>query len=142
MRTSAAAIVLQPANWPRPRGYTHGMIAEGRGIFLAGQVGCDAAGRFATGLPAQVGRALANIATLLADAGAQPEHVVRLTWWVTDMPAYRAQQEAIGQAYRGVLGRHFPAMSVIGAAELVSPEALVEIEATAVLPAGAGPRNA
>jgi enamine deaminase RidA (YjgF/YER057c/UK114 family) len=134
MAASNTTVVLQPTDWPRPRGYANGIMAEGRFIFLAGQVGCDATGRFASGLAAQVGQALSNIAALLAEAASRPEHIVRLTWWVTDMSAYRAQQAAIGEAYRAALGRHFPAMSVIGVAELVSPEALVEIEATAMLP--------
>ena len=126
--------ILQPAAWPRPRGFAHGVVATGRTVFLAGQIGCDTTGRFAEGLPAQVGQALANIATLLAEAGAEPRHVVRLTWWVTDMRAYREQGPAIGAAYRAVMGKHFPTMSVIGVTQLVEPEALVEIEATVVLP--------
>ena len=126
--------LLQPAGWPRPRGYANGILADGRLIVLAGQVGVDLRGRFADGLPAQVGQALANVAALLAEAGAKPCHIVRLTWWVTDMPSYREQQAAIGGAYRAVFGKHFPAMSVVGVSELVPREALVEIEATAVLP--------
>jgi enamine deaminase RidA (YjgF/YER057c/UK114 family) len=126
--------VLQPAGWPRPRGYANGIAAEGRTIFLAGQIGWDAEGRFANGLAAQIAQALANIAALLAEAGAGPAHLVRLTWFVTDMRAWREQQAAIGAAYRRVIGKHFPTMSVIGVAALVEPEALVEIEATAVLP--------
>jgi enamine deaminase RidA (YjgF/YER057c/UK114 family) len=125
--------VLQPAAWPRPRGYANGIVATGDAIFLAGQIGWDAEGRFAQGLAAQVGRALANIVTLLAEAGAGPQHLVRLTWFVTDLTAYRANQAAIGEAYRLVLGKHFPPMSVIGVSHLVEPAALVEIEATAVL---------
>jgi enamine deaminase RidA (YjgF/YER057c/UK114 family) len=126
--------VLQPAGWPRPRGYASGIAAEGRAIFLAGQVGWDAEGHFAEGLPAQIAQALANVAALLAEAGAGPAHLVRLTWFITDMRAWREQQAAIGAAYRRVIGKHFPTMSVIGVAALVEPEALVEIEATAVLP--------
>ncbi len=134
--------VLQPPSWPRPRGYANGILTDGRIIVLAGQVGWDAEGRFGEGLPAQVGQALANIQDLLAEAAAAPRHIVRLTWWVTDMRAYRAQQSAIGAAYRRVMGRHFPTMSVIGVTQLVEPEALVEIEATAVLPSRTAPRNA
>ncbi len=92
-------------------------------------------GHFAEGLANQVGQALANIVTLLAEAGAEPRHLVRLTWFVTDLRAYRGSQMTIGAAYRRVIGRHFPTMSVIGVSQLVEPEALVEIEATAVLPA-------
>jgi enamine deaminase RidA (YjgF/YER057c/UK114 family) len=126
--------ILQPEAWPRPRGYANGMVATGETVFLAGQIGWDAQGRFADGLTAQVGQALTNIVTLLATAGAAPRHLVRLTWFVTDLHAYRENQAAIGAAYRQVIGRHFPTMSVIGISQLVEPQALVEIEATAVLP--------
>ena len=126
--------VLQPSSWPRPRGYANGIVATGETIFLAGQVGWDAKGHFAAGLADQVGQALANIVTLLAEAGAGPQHVVRLTWYVTDLQAYRESLAAIGAAYRASMGRHYPTMSVIGVSQLVEPEALVEIEATAVLP--------
>ena len=126
--------VLQPRSWARPRGYANGIAVAGETIFLAGQVGWDAHGRFPNGLSDQVGQALANIATLLAEAGAAPRHLVRLTWYVTDVAAYRANLAAVGVAYRAVMGRHYPTMSVIGVAQLVEPEALVEIEATAVLP--------
>jgi enamine deaminase RidA (YjgF/YER057c/UK114 family) len=130
--------LLQPAAWPRPRGYANGIVAEGRSIFLAGQIGWDADGRFAAGLADQVGQALGNIVTLLAEAGAGPQHLVRLTWFVTDLAAYRDNQLGIGAAYRRVIGRHFPTMSVIGVSQLVEPAALVEIEAIAVLPASQG----
>lgn len=125
--------VLQPASWPRPRGYANGVAAAGETIFLAGQIGWDAEGKFAEGLANQVGQALTNIVTLLAEAGAGPEHLVRLTWFVTDLLAYRDNQMTIGSAYRRVIGKHFPAMSVIGVSQLVEPAALVEIEATAML---------
>jgi enamine deaminase RidA (YjgF/YER057c/UK114 family) len=126
--------VLQPDGWPRPRGYANGVAVTGEIIVLAGQIGWDAQGRFAEGMVAQVGQALSNIITLLATAGATPQHLVRLTWFVTDLRAYRDSQAEIGAAYRQVIGRHFPTMSVIGVSELVEPQALVEIEATAVLP--------
>jgi enamine deaminase RidA (YjgF/YER057c/UK114 family) len=126
--------VLQPASWARPRGYANGIAAVGETIFLAGQIGWDAEGRFAEGLANQVGQALTNIVTLLAEAGAEPQHLVRLTWFVIDLRAYRENQLTVGAAYRRVIGRHFPAMSVIGVSELVEQAALVEIEATAVLP--------
>jgi enamine deaminase RidA (YjgF/YER057c/UK114 family) len=126
--------VLQPASWARPRGYANGIVASGRTIFLAGQVGWDAQGHFAEGLADQVGQVLANVVTLLAEAGAEPRHLVRLTWYLTDLRAYRENQAAIGAAYRRVIGKHFPTMSAIGVTELVEPAALVEIEATAVLP--------
>jgi enamine deaminase RidA (YjgF/YER057c/UK114 family) len=126
--------VLQPPSWARPRGYANGIVAGGETIFLAGQIGWDAQGRLGDGLADQVAQALANIVTLLAQAGAEPRHLVRLTWFVTDLRAYRDSQATIGTAYRRVIGRHFPTMSVIGVSQLVEPEALVEIEATAVLP--------
>lgn len=133
-RTASGQSVLQPAAWPRPRGYANGIVADGETIFLAGQIGWDAEGKFAGDLAAQVGQALANIVTLLAEAGAGPEHLVRLTWYVTDLRAYRENQATIGAAYRRVIGKHFPTMSVIGVSQLVEQAALVEIEATAVLP--------
>jgi enamine deaminase RidA (YjgF/YER057c/UK114 family) len=126
--------ILQPASWPRPRGYANGIVAAGETIFLAGQIGWDAQGQFAEGLAAQVKQALANVVALLAEAGAGPQHVVRLTWFVTDLQAYRASLSEIGIAYRATMGRHFPTMSVIGVAGLVEQRAMVEIEATAVLP--------
>jgi enamine deaminase RidA (YjgF/YER057c/UK114 family) len=132
--TASGQRILQPASWSRPRGYANGIAAAGETIFLAGQIGWDAEGHFADGLAAQVKQALANIVTLLAEAGARPQHVVRLTWFVTDLQAYRASLSEIGTAYRAVMGRQFPTMSVIGVSELVEQQALVEIEATAVLP--------
>jgi enamine deaminase RidA (YjgF/YER057c/UK114 family) len=133
-RNDTGQRVLQPPSWGRPRGYANGIVAAGETIFLAGQIGWDAQGRFAEGLANQAGQALSNIASLLAEAGAEPRHLVRLTWFVTDLRAYRESQMTIGAAYRRVIGRHFPTMSVIGVSQLVEPEALVEIEATAVLP--------
>jgi enamine deaminase RidA (YjgF/YER057c/UK114 family) len=128
--------VLQPPEWPRPPGYSNGVAAEGQTIFVAGQIGWDASGRLANGLTAQVEQALSNILTVLAQAGAGPQHVTRLTWFVTDITQYREQAKAIGPGYRRIMGKHFPTMSVIGVSSLVEPDALVEIEATAVLPAG------
>ena len=112
--------VLQPASWPRPRGYANGIVATGRTVFLAGQVGWDAQGRFAEGLANQVGQALSNVVALLAEAGAEPRHLVRLIWFVTDLRAYRESQAAIGATYRQVIGKHFPTMSVIGVAQVTS----------------------
>jgi enamine deaminase RidA (YjgF/YER057c/UK114 family) len=128
--------VLQPAAWPRPRGYANGIAASGETIVLAGQIGWDLHGVFTEGMAGQVGQALTNIVTLLAEAGATPRHLVRLTWFVTDLRAYRDNQAAIGAEYRRVIGRHFPVMSVIGVSGLVEPAALVEIEATAIVPRG------
>jgi enamine deaminase RidA (YjgF/YER057c/UK114 family) len=126
--------VLQPAAWPRPSGYSNGIVAAGPTIFLAGQIGWDAAsGRMANGMAAQVEQALRNIVSLLQEAGAEPTDIVRLTWFVTDMEQYCQDAKSIGQGYRRVMGKHFPTMSVIGVSVLVEREALVEIEATAVL---------
>ena len=126
--------VLQPAGWPRPSGYSNGIIANGPTVFLAGQIGWDAVtGRLAEGMAAQVEQTLRNIVSILAEAGAEPTAIARLTWFVTDMKRYRDEVRAIGQGYRRVMGKHFPAMSVIGVHCLVERDALVEIEATAVL---------
>ncbi len=127
--------VIQPAGWPRPAGYANGVSAEGRLIAVAGQVGWDPASELfvATDMAGQVGQALRNIAAVLEAGGARPEHVVRLTWYVTDMAAYVAARPAIGQAYAAVFGKHFPAMSVVEVKGLMEQGALVEIEATAVV---------
>jgi len=126
--------VLQPPEWPRPPGYSNGIAAQGQTIFIAGQIGWDATGRVASGLTAQAEQALSNIVTVLAQAGAGPQHITRLSWFVTDMEQYRQQAKAIGPGYRRIMGKHFPTMSVIGVSSLVEREALVEIEATAVVP--------
>lgn len=126
--------VLQPASWPRPLGYSNGIVATGPTIFIAGQIGWDATtGRLADGMVAQVELALCNVVTVLSEAGAAPTDIVRLTWFVTDMEQYRANGKAIGQGYRNIIGKHFPTMSVIGVSCLVERDALVEIEATAVI---------
>ncbi len=131
------AEVLQPAGWPRPKGYANGVVARGRQIFLAGQIGWDEHGRFpSVDLPGQVRQALRNIVTLLAEAGAGPEHIVRLTWFITSRDEYHAELPGIGAAYREVLGRNFPPMSVVQVVALVESLAKVEIEATAVIPDG------
>ncbi|MSQ92359.1 MAG: RidA family protein [Gammaproteobacteria bacterium] len=126
--------ILQPPNWARPRGYSNGVAAGGRQIFISGQIGWNSEQKF-TGddLPAQVRQALANIVEVLACAGAKPEHLVRLTWYVTSREEYYASIDGIGTAYREVIGRHFPAMSVVVVAGLLEPRAKIEIEATAVL---------
>ena len=126
--------LLQPPGWPRPRGYANGIAAEGRTVFVAGQVGWDAEGRFAEGFVPQVAQALRNVAAVLAVAGATPDRIARMTWYVTDIAAFRTAGAPLGAVWREVMGRHYPAMSVVAVAALVEPEALVEIEATAVLP--------
>ena len=130
------AIVLHPAGWTTPRGYTDGMSASGRYVVLAGQIGWNplTAAIETDDFAAQVRQALANIATLLAEAGAAPRHLVRLTWFVTDRGAYVAARRDVGRAYREVIGMHYPPMSVVVVAGLVEERALVEIEATAIVP--------
>jgi enamine deaminase RidA (YjgF/YER057c/UK114 family) len=125
---------LQPPGWPRPLGYANGMTAKGRVIVTGGMIGCDTMENVADGFAAQVRLALLNIRAVLAEGGAGPEHIVRLTWYVVDMDEYRASRKEIGQAYRQVLGAHYPAMAVVGVKELFEPKARVEIEATAVVP--------
>ena len=126
--------VLQPPGWSRPKGYANGMAGSGRLVLIAGQIGWDAQGRFAEGMAAQIGQALRNVLAVMAEAGGGPEHIARLTWYVTDMAAYRACGPALGPIWREVMGRHFPTMAVVGVTALVEPQALVEIEATAILP--------
>ncbi|MCE9602869.1 MAG: RidA family protein [Gemmatimonadetes bacterium] len=127
--------VLQPEGWPRPRGYANGMSASGRTIYVAGQVGWDAGQRLVDGgMVEQARQALANIVAILAVDGARPEHLVRLTWYVTDRAQYLAAGPALGAVYRELLGRHFPAMSAVEVKSLMEAGAVVEIEATAVVP--------
>jgi enamine deaminase RidA (YjgF/YER057c/UK114 family) len=126
--------ILQPTGWPRPKGFACGVVAAGATVFVSGQIGWDERGRFPSGFAEQVGLALRNIVTVLAQAGAGPEHIVRLTWYVTDKHEYLAAQREIGEAYRTVMGRRFPAMSVVEVTGLLEDEAQVEIEATAVIP--------
>ena len=133
--TSKGIEILQPQGWPRPKGYSNGMIAAGRQIFVSGQVGWDSEGRFASStLAGQVKKALENIAAILAEADAKLEHVVRLTWYVTSREEYHAELREIGAGYREVMGKHFPTMSVVQVVALMEKEAKVEIEATAVVP--------
>ncbi len=127
--------ILQPGGWTRPKGYSHGMAARGLQIFISGQIGWDVDGNFhSTRLADQVRQALLNIVAILADAGASPEHVVRLTWYVTSRDEYHEQLADIGVAYRSAMGRHYPPMSVVQVAALMEKDARVEIEATAVVP--------
>ncbi len=126
---------LQPDGWPRPRGYANGVSATGRTICVAGQIGWDAQQRLvAGGLVPQARQALENILAVLAVDGARAEHLVRLTWYVTDREAYLAAARELGEAYRAVLGKHFPAMSAVQVLALMEPGAVVEIEATAIVP--------
>ena len=128
--------IIQPAGWPVPQGYVNAVAARGRQLFLAGQVGSDPrTGTFASDdIAAQAAQALANVAAVLRAAGAEPRHVTRLTWYVTDRAEYLAARQAIGAAYRAVMGRHYPAMSLLVVHSLLEARAKVEIEATAVIP--------
>lgn len=128
--------ILQPPGWARPKGYANGIAASGTQIYVAGQIGWNAAtGQFESDdFAAQVRQALANIVDVLANAGAKPEHVVRLTWFVTDKQEYLARSGEIGRAYRDIMGRHFPTMTLIEVKALLEDRAKVEIEATAVIP--------
>ena len=125
--------ILQPADWPRPKGYANGIVGTGRLAVLAGQIGWDKDGNFPDGLVAQTGQALRNILTVLAEAGGSAANIARLTWYVTDIAAYRREASALGPVWREVMGRNFPTMSVIGVSALVEEKALVEIEAIAIL---------
>ncbi len=127
--------ILQPANWARPNGYANGVAAKGRMVFVSGMVGWDAHGVFrSTDLADQARQALANAVAVLAEAGARPGHIVRMTWYVTDKREYVAAYPRIGVAYREVIGRHFPAMTAVEVAALIEDAAKVEIEVTAVVP--------
>jgi enamine deaminase RidA (YjgF/YER057c/UK114 family) len=133
----AGPLILQPAGWPRPRGYSNGIVVSGRQIFVAGQIGWNAHGRFdSERLADQVRQALENIRSVLAQAEAGPEHIVRLTWYVTSRDEYYAELADIGAAYRAVMGTNFPVMSVVQVVALMEAQAKVEIEATAVIPGG------
>jgi enamine deaminase RidA (YjgF/YER057c/UK114 family) len=129
------AEILNPAGWPRPKGYSNGIAVSGRQVYIAGQIGWDAHGHFVSDeLAGQVRQALVNICAVLAEAKAAPEHLVRLTWYVTSREEYYASLPAIGAAYSAVLGKNFPAMSVVAVTALMEARAKVEIEATAVVP--------
>jgi enamine deaminase RidA (YjgF/YER057c/UK114 family) len=129
--------VLQPQGWAPAKGYANGIAAEGRQVYIAGQIGWTAEAKLVSGdFVAQVEQALSNIVQVLAEAGGEPAHIVRLTWYLTDKSEYMSRQKEIGAAYRRVIGRHFPAMSAIVVAGLIENGAKVEIEATAVIPPG------
>lgn len=127
--------ILQPAGWKKPSGYSNGIKAEGEMIFVAGQVGWNEDCRFESDdFLDQVRRALGNIVSVLATGGAGPEHIVRMTWYVTDVVEYRSVKKELGEVYREVIGEHYPAMTLFQVASLVDEGAKVEIEATAVIP--------
>ena len=125
---------ILPEGWPRPRGYANGILVKGsETLFIGGQIGWNSQCVFETdNFAAQVKQALLNIKAVLETAGAGPEHMARMTWYITDKQAYMNQQREIGAAYREVMGKNFPAMSVVEVSALIEDEALVEIEVTAV----------
>jgi enamine deaminase RidA (YjgF/YER057c/UK114 family) len=126
--------LVQPKHWAAPKGYSNGVVATGRQLFIAGQVGWNAQGKFESDdFVAQVEQALKNIVEILEAAGGKPSDLVRVNWYVTDKTEYAARQREIGEAYRRVIGRNFPAMTLLVVAGLLEPRAKVEIEATAVL---------
>ena len=128
--------VLQPPEWAKPKGYANGIAASGTLIFVGGQIGWNAQQEFESDdFIAQVRLALQNIVQVLAEGGAGPEHIVRMTWYITDKPEYVARQRELGEAYREVIGRHFPAMTLVEVSALLEDRAKVEIEVTAVAPA-------
>jgi enamine deaminase RidA (YjgF/YER057c/UK114 family) len=126
---------LQPPNWPRPSGYSNGVSTKGNLVFLSGIVGWNAQGEFAdSGFAAQVRQALLNIVEVLNQANARPEHIARMTWYVLDKNEYLAAAKEMGAAYREIIGRHYPAMTVVEVSGFLEANARVEIEVTAVVP--------
>ena len=129
--------VLLPPGWPRPKGYANGVAVSGRQIYVAGMIGWDAHGQFHTDdLAGQARQAMQNIVEVLAAGGAKPEHIVRMTWYITDKKEYLAQQAEIGKAYRELIGSFSVAMTAVQVAALIEDRAKVEIEVTAVVPDG------
>jgi enamine deaminase RidA (YjgF/YER057c/UK114 family) len=126
--------ILQPPGWPRPRGYANGVAAQGRLVFVAGQIGWDATQTIVSDdIVQQVRQTLANTLAVLREAGAGPQHVTRMTWYVTDKREYLARARELGEAYRTLMGRHYPAMAVVEVSALMEDRAKVEIETTAVI---------
>ncbi len=127
--------MLHPEGWKPAKGYANGIAATGRVVYLGGQIGWTGAQRFETDdFVGQCRQALENVVAILAEAGGGPEHVVKMTWFITDKQEYLASLKELGEAYRAVMGRHFPAMTMVEVSALIEDEAKVEIEATAVLP--------
>lgn len=128
--------IVQPDGWKEPKGYANGVLTQGATLYIGGQIGWNADQVFeAKDFVGQMEQALKNIAAVLEAAGGKPEHLTRLTWYVTDKQEYLAKQREVGQAYRTVLGKNFPAMTMVVVSALVEDEALLEIEGTAVIPA-------
>ncbi|MFL6566836.1 MAG: RidA family protein [Burkholderiales bacterium] len=129
--------LLQPRGWKPPVGYANGIAASGIVVFVAGQVGWDAEQRFRSeNLESQFEQALRNVLAVLAEAGGRPEHICRMTAYCCDKPAYLAARAELGRIWRGIMGRHYPAMSMIFVSDLLDSPGKIELEATAVIPAG------
>jgi len=127
--------ILQPPSWVRPRGYSNGVSAAGRAVFVSGMVGWNAQAEFVVkNFSGQVRQALQNIVEVLREAEARPEHIARMTWYVLDKKEYMAAAKEIGIAYREIIGRHYPAMTVVEVSGLLEQDARLEIEVTAVVP--------
>lgn len=127
--------ILNPAEWAAPKGYANGIVAQGRMVFIAGQIGWNAESCFdSDDLVDQTKQALRNVIRVLAEAGGRPEHIVRLTWYVVDKKDYLARNGDLGKVYREIIGKHFPAMTLVQVAALLEDRAKIEIEATAVIP--------
>jgi enamine deaminase RidA (YjgF/YER057c/UK114 family) len=131
---SARPRILQPSGWPTPKGYANGMAAEGRLVLTGGIIGWDVHGLLADDFVSQTRQTLRNISAILAEGGARPEHLMRMTWYVVDMEEYLANLKPLGQIYREIFGTHYPAMALVQVVRLVEKAAKVEIEATAVIP--------
>ena len=127
--------ILQPEGWAKPIGYANGMTATGRMVFVGGQVGWNAACEFESDdFVEQVRQTLKNVVAILAEGGAEPKHITSMTWYFTDKQEYLGNLKGIGQAYRDIIGRHFPAMAAVQVVALVEDRAKIEIQATAVIP--------
>lgn len=129
---------LLPPGWDRPKGYSNGVLAEGAQVYVAGMVGWDEKQEFAQGFVGQFEQVLLNTLAVLSEAGAGPQHIVRMTWYVKGLDEYRANLAEVGRVYRALIGKNFPAMAVVGVCDLVEREALIEIETTAVVPQTSG----
>ena len=128
--------ILQPPGWKKPRGYSNGILAEGKQIFVGGQIGWDETGSFPhSDFVGQVGQTLSNTLAVLNEADAGPEHIVRMTWYITDKQEYVESVKELGNVYREIMGKHYPAMAMVQVLALMEGRAKVEIESTAVIPA-------
>ena len=127
--------ILQPPGWARAKGFSNGIVASGQIVFIAGQIGWTGEGRWeARDFAGQFRQTLENILAVLAQAGGKPEHIVRLTWYVLDRQEYLSSLKGVGEAYRELMGKHYPTMAVVQVSGLIENEARLEIEATAVVP--------